>query len=273
MSGPERVVDEVDGDPGHDRDGRERDLAEELPAGPELEVVVEDADQRSRRRRRRTAPASSVGDDRGMGGHELQPVVGDQRRRSATTRNATATAIPPPRGTGARVDPARGRAGRRLERGSPGAGQRRQHERRDQRRDPERHDEERQHLAERSIRRIGWSGVAPREPRDREAGDQLRGPRRGCRSWTAASSRRRMASTISSPDLRASPPGPKPRRRRRRRADADPGRDVGRVLVERDRVLVDGDADVVEERLGLAAGHAQRRHVDEHEVVVGAAAR
>ena len=42
--------------------------------------------------------------------------------------------------------------------------------------------------------------------------------------------------------------------------------------VERDGVLVDRDADVVEEGLRLAAGHAQRGHVHEHEVVVRAAA-
>src|SRR5262245_26111296 len=59
--------------------------------------------------------------------------------------------------------------------------------------------------------------------------------------------------------------------RRGRRPDTDARRDVGRIPFERDGVLVDGDADLVEERLGVAAGHAQRRHVDERQVVVRAA--
>ena len=45
----------------------------------------------------------------------------------------------------------------------------------------------------------------------------------------------------------------------------------GGQRVEGDRVLVDGDADLVEQVLGLLAGDPERRDVDEHEVVVGAA--
>ena len=90
------------------------------------------------------------------------------------------------------------------------------------------------------------------------------------RSWTAASSRSLDRLDDPAADaahlVGAHAPG-----RRGRRPDADPGGDVGRVLVERDRVLVDGDPDVVEQRLGVAPGHAERRHVDQREVVVGAA--
>src|SRR6185369_7790127 len=57
----------------------------------------------------------------------------------------------------------------------------------------------------------------------------------------------------------------------RGRPDPDPRRRVGRLLVERDLVLVDRDPDLVEEVLGLLAGHAARRDVDEHQVVVRAA--
>src|ERR1035437_2035534 len=56
-----------------------------------------------------------------------------------------------------------------------------------------------------------------------------------------------------------------------RRPDADARGDVGRVFVERNGVLVDGDADLIEEVLGLFARHAEGRDVHEHQVVVGAA--
>ena len=58
----------------------------------------------------------------------------------------------------------------------------------------------------------------------------------------------------------------------RRRADADAARDHRRILIERNRVLVDGDAGLAERRLGHLAGDALREDVDEHQVVVGAAA-
>ncbi len=58
----------------------------------------------------------------------------------------------------------------------------------------------------------------------------------------------------------------------RRRADADAARDHRRILIERNRVLVDRDAGLAERRLGHLARDAFREHVHEHQVVVGAAA-
>ncbi len=58
----------------------------------------------------------------------------------------------------------------------------------------------------------------------------------------------------------------------RRRADADAARDHRRILIEGDGVLVDRDAGLAERGLGDLAGDALREHVDEHQVVVGAAA-
>ena len=90
------------------------------------------------------------------------------------------------------------------------------------------------------------------------------------RVWTAGSSRRWIASMIIRPTARISS-GPKPRDVAAGRADPDPGCRVRRQRVERDRVLVDGDPDLVEQVLGLLAGHPERRDVDEHQVVVRAA--
>ncbi len=61
-------------------------------------------------------------------------------------------------------------------------------------------------------------------------------------------------------------------RRHRRRAEPDAARHHRRILIERNRVLVDGDAGGAERRLGDLAGDALREHVDEHDVIVGAAA-
>ena len=61
-------------------------------------------------------------------------------------------------------------------------------------------------------------------------------------------------------------------RRDRRRADADAARRHRRVRIERDRVLVDRDAGLAERRFGDLAGEAAREHVDQHQMVVGAAA-
>src|SRR4249919_4373788 len=56
---------------------------------------------------------------------------------------------------------------------------------------------------------------------------------------------------------------PEAARRHRRGADPDARSRVGWQWIEGDGVLVDGDADLVEELLGLLAGHPQGRHVDE----------
>ena len=61
-------------------------------------------------------------------------------------------------------------------------------------------------------------------------------------------------------------------RRDRRRADADAARDHRRILIERDRVLVDRDARLAQRRLRHFAGDPLGEDIDEHEVVVGAAA-
>jgi hypothetical protein len=57
-----------------------------------------------------------------------------------------------------------------------------------------------------------------------------------------------------------------------RRADTDAAGDHRRILVERDRVLVHGDARLAERRFGDFPGQTLGEHVDEHEMVVGAAA-
>ena len=57
----------------------------------------------------------------------------------------------------------------------------------------------------------------------------------------------------------------------RRGADTQAGGDHRRARVERDRVAVDGDADLVEKVLTLLAVELRVAQVDEHEVDVGAA--
>ena len=57
----------------------------------------------------------------------------------------------------------------------------------------------------------------------------------------------------------------------RRRAEPDAGGVPGAVRVGRDRVAVGDHAGVEQRRLGLPAGQAERRDVEQHDVVVGAA--
>ena len=108
----------------------------------------------------------------------------------------------------------------------------------------ERRDEERQESPKPGSGACVGARLTPvaGRPGHREAGADVADLGRGAGRWTAASSRRWMASTISRPIARISS-GPEAARRRRRRADPDAGRRVGRQRVERDRVLVDGDAD------------------------------
>ena len=78
-----------------------------------------------------------------------------------------------------------------------------------------------------------------------------------------------MAATMSVADL-AHLVRAKAARRRRGRAHADAGRRVRRQRIERDRVLVHRDADAVEDVLRLLARDAERRDIDEHQMVVRA---
>src|SRR5690349_22471499 len=189
-------------------------------------------------------------------------------RPIATTRNANATAIPPPRGTGdlltRRWSGVSIASSRTMSRRTTGV-------------TPTAISIATTNVTMRSgstspnvgISRIGSGGV-PRQPRDREARDEL--AHVGADPVVDA----RLVAVAQRVDdhpadlahlVRAEAAGG-----RGRRPDPDPARDVGRVLVERDRVLVDGDPDIVEERLGVAAGDAERRDVDQREVVVGAPA-
>src|SRR5256885_1586762 len=63
-----------------------------------------------------------------------------------------------------------------------------------------------------------------------------------------------------------------PERGRAGRADADAARLQRRQRIERDRVLVQGDADLVADRLGVLPGDAvaERTEIGQHEVRVGA---
>src|SRR5690242_12591819 len=119
------------------------------------------------------------------------------------------------------------------------------------------------------ITRIGSGGV-PRQPGHREASDELADlgadPVVDVRVVTVTE-----RVDDHPPDL-AHLVRAEATRRRRRCPDPDATRDVRRVDVERDRVLVHGDAHVVEQRLGLTTGDTERRDVDEREVVVGATA-
>ena len=97
-------------------------------------------------------------------------------------------------------------------------------------------------------------------------------------SWTSRASSRHQRGVVAAPQR---PHDERPdalhldraeaSRRHGRRPDADARGRVRRQRVEGDRVLVDGDADVVEKPLGFLAGHAEWRHVDEEQVVVRAA--
>ena len=106
--------------------------------------------------------------------------------------------------------------------------------------------------------------------RERGTARRSRGPRRRGARCAAASSRVRMASMMIRPTARISS-SPKPRDVVAGVPSRMPRAVLGGCVVERDAVLVDRDPDLVEEVLGLLAGHAERRHVDEHQVVVRAA--
>ena len=136
------------------------------------------------------------------------------------------------------------------------------------------------------------SARASAPPRREDAGDAARAGRRAVRSrvpgysgnfrHSASTSARTMPSARSSSGVFSARVISSPMtsisgfahaaRRDRRRADADAARDHRRILIERDRVLVDRDAGLAERRLGHLAGDALREDVDQHQVIVGAAA-
>ena len=267
--GAERVVDEGHGDPGHDGERGERDLAQQLPASAELERVVEHADQGG------DGAAEEEADELGRVDRARDRArcrAGRWRRGRRGRRRGTRwrRAMPPPRGIGrllTRRGSGRSTLSRRIAR------------RRTSGVMSSAISAAATNATTRSgstspnvpIRRIGWSGVAPRAAPAPGSGPPARGPRRG--SGRGRPRRRDGGSrpTIQPPDLRISS-GPMPRVVVAGVPTRIPDATLGGLRVERDRVLVDGDADLVEQRLGLAARDAQRRHVDEHQVVVGAAA-
>src|SRR5260221_6017380 len=108
-----------------------------------------------------------------------------------------------------------------------------------------------------------------RQPRDRELADDVA---------NVARQPELLGQVVARPDGLDDDPANGPHlvrsetpRGRGRRPDPDPRRRVRRQGVERDGVLVDRDPDLVEQVLGLLAGHPQGRHVDQQEVIVGPA--
>ena len=85
--------------PERDRERGQPELAGELPAGPQVEVVVEDAErggERAADEQRDELVGSIVRRRR----QEVELAVRQAEQRRATTMNAVATATPPPRGIG-----------------------------------------------------------------------------------------------------------------------------------------------------------------------------
>ena len=119
--GPNGFCDEVDGDPAEDRDAGQPDLAEELPAGPQVEVVVDDAERGGQDAAERAARTSSGGPIVVGIGTNPADAVHQRGAPSVTITNDAATATPPPRGTG-RGSPAAGPGGPRRRAGSRSAG-------------------------------------------------------------------------------------------------------------------------------------------------------
>ena len=79
----------------------EHELAEELPSGAQVVAIVERTDDDREDRRRRTGPSEIHGRDRPWAGHPGRCPPPNRTSPPPTTRNAMATAMPPPRGTGA----------------------------------------------------------------------------------------------------------------------------------------------------------------------------
>ena len=266
----ERVVDELDEDAHADREERQPELTDELPPGAQVEVVVEDAE------RGRQGAAEEQGDDaRRIDGARDRQVVGvdvgdpdggrgndegDGDGHAAAARN------------GGHVDPPMvGMVDRVEAEGDPP----------DERREDEGEDGGRGEGGEKVGKRLTGERTEPHaagspvgiggpvEARDREAGTDLGD------ALSEAGLLRGVVAMLDRVDDQAADLSHLVRahatRRHRRGSDPDPRRGVGRLAVERDLVLVDGDPDLVEQVLGVLAGHAERHHVGEHQVVVGAA--
>ena len=247
---------------------------DELPAGAELHDVVEEAEAHAPAATppKRTA-SSSVG-QRARSRAGCQSARGQPDRAPGRRRTkATPTARPPARGMGTawtrRAASGSSMAPNRVAmRSASGVS-----EVADERGGGEPADDD----------GSAWTAASLTIPRWQAMTDIRRRPGRGPgsgRRWRRPRRRRRPARPVrrgrvdGAHDERADLAHlgrPEAARGRRRRADPDARGGVGRQRIEGDGVLVDGDADLVEELLGLLAGDAQGRHVDEHQVVVGAA--
>ena len=246
------------------------ELAEELPACAQVEAVVERAEDRRQDRRRRTAPSELPAGE--WPGRRDIPAASPgrgpgrrPRRRRRSRRRCRRRAGAADRGRGAgpagrRSDAGRTTAGRGASTSSATSAATRNAATRTGTTAPA--DDDEAHPAS-SANRPGTGKRA----------DDVARPRSRSRAARTAASSRWPDRVDDHPRDRAHLVGPEAARRRRRRARAGSRTRCSAARVERDRVLVDGDADLVEERLGLLAGDAERRHVDEHQVVVGAAAR
>ena len=96
---PERIGDEVDGDPHGDREAGQGDLAEQLDARPQVEPVVDRAEAGCERPASSNA-ATSDGREGGWDQHEVRTLVDEeeeacdqQKRRADSTSPTTSTGI------------------------------------------------------------------------------------------------------------------------------------------------------------------------------------
>ena len=209
----------------------------------------------------RRGAAEQEGHDVGPGDPVERGATAPPRRRRGrarwpTTRKATPTAMPPPRGIGLVLtrrssgwSTASTRRARRRTTGvrsegqrPPPRGRRRRRGRGGPRRSPGRPRAAVRHAS-------GSPGTGKRAQMSRTSA--------AIRACSAGSSRVRSASTSSRPTSRISA-GPKPRVVVAGVPTRIPEVDVRRRRVERDGVLVDGDADIVEEPLGLLARSPRR---------------
>jgi len=104
----ERIVHEVDAQPGSDDDGRDDEETEELPARAELEHVVDETQRHSEERRQRgereARRADLLGDEEGMAGHAVDD---PEREDRETERQRDREAARPRDRSRMRATPAR----------------------------------------------------------------------------------------------------------------------------------------------------------------------